>query len=66
MYNILFGLFLFGMLVSNSIRIFYRALKEDTPASPQEYALLLALAIGSMIALQLGCRSVYGVGLDFY
>lgn len=66
MYNILFGLFLFGMLVSNSIRIFRRAIKEDIPASPQEYALLLALAIGSMIALQLGCRAVYGVGLDFY
>lgn len=66
MYNIFFGLFLFGMLVANSIRIFRRALKEDVPATSQEYAMLLALAIGSMIALQLGCKAVYGVGLDFY
>ena len=66
MYNIFFALFLFGMLVTNSIRIFKRALNEDTPATAQEYALLLALAIGCMIALQKGAHSVYGVSLDFY
>ena len=66
MYNIYFALFLFGMLVTNSIRIFRRAINEEQPATAQEYAMLLALAIGSMIALQLGCKAVYGVGLDFY
>lgn len=66
MYNIYFALFLFGMLVTNSIRIFHRAIKEEQPASAQEYAMLIALAIGSMIALQLGCKAVYGVGLNFY
>lgn len=66
MYNIYFALFLFGMLVTNSIRIFHRAIKEEQPATAQEYAMLIALAIGSMIALQLGCKAVYGVGLDFY
>lgn len=66
MYNIWFGVFLFGMLVSNSIRIFRRAVNEEVAASPQEYALLLALAIGSMIALQKGAQSVYGVSLDFF
>lgn len=66
MYNIYFALFLFGMLVTNSIRIFHRAIKEEQPATAQEYAMLIALAVGSMIALQLGCKAVYGVGLDFY
>jgi len=65
MYNILFALFLFGMLISNSIRIFHRAVKEEIPATPQEYAMLLALAIGSMIALALGARTEYGVNLLF-
>ena len=66
MYNIFFALFLFGMLITNSIRIFRRAIYEEEPATTQEYALLFALAIGCMIALQLGAKSVYGVGLDFY
>lgn len=65
MYNIFFALFLFGMLISNSIRIFLRATREDIPATPQEYALLLALAVGSMIALSLGAKSAYGVNLLF-
>lgn len=65
MYNILFALFLFGMLISNSVRIFRRAINEDIPATPQEYAMLFALAIGSMIALALGARTEYGVNLFF-
>lgn len=66
MFNIFFALFLFGMLISNSVRIFYRAVNEEIPATPQEYALLLALTIGCMIALQFGARAVYGVSLDFF
>lgn len=65
MYNIFFALFLFGMLISNSVRIFHRAVTDEIPATTQEYALLIALAVGCMIALQLGARSVYGVTLDF-
>jgi len=66
MYNIYFALFLFGMLVTNSIRIFRRALNEEVPATAQEYALLLALAVGCMIALARGAKSVYGVNLLFF
>lgn len=66
MYNIFFALFLFGMLIANSIRIFRRAINEEIPATSQEYALLLALTIGCMIALNLGAKSVYGVTLDFF
>lgn len=65
MLNIFFALFLFGMLITNSVRIFRRAMNEDTPASPQEYALLFALAFGSMIALALGAKTAYGINLLF-
>ena len=66
MYNLLFALFLFGMLITHSIRIFRRAVYEEIPGTPQEYALLFALAIGCMIALQMGARSVYGTNLIFF
>lgn len=65
MYNILFALFLFGMLISHSVRIFRRAVNEEIPATPQEYAFLFALALGSMIALALGAKTEYGVTLIF-
>lgn len=54
MINILFGFFLFGMLCFLCARFFYLAAKKEQPLTIQNFALLAALAIGSLIALSLG------------
>lgn len=66
MLNILFSLFLFGMLVSASIRVFRKAVKEGQPVTAQELALLVALCLGSLIALHRGAYTLYGVSLDIF
>lgn len=66
MLNILFSLFLFGMLVTLSIRIFNKAVKEGQPVTAQELALMIALCIGSLIALHRGAYTLYGVSLDIF
>ena len=54
MLNVLFGFFLFGMLCFLCVRFFYRAAKQEQPMTIQDFSLLAALAIGSLIALSLG------------
>lgn len=66
MLNILFSLFLFGMLVSASVRFFRKAVKEGQPVTAQELALLVALCLGSLIALHRGAYTLYGVSLDIF
>ncbi|MDY4920872.1 MAG: hypothetical protein SO119_07380 [Phascolarctobacterium sp.] len=63
MLNILFALFLFGMLVTLCAKAFMRAMKEEQPLNSKEAALLVALAVGSLIALSAGASSVYHVQL---
>ena len=61
--NILFSFFLFGMLITTAIRVYRRAVIEEQPITQQQLALLLALAIGSLIALHRGAYSIYKVPL---
>lgn len=61
MLNILFALFLFGMLLSLCSRILTRASQTgELTINDQELAFLLALALGSYIALHAGAASIYG------
>lgn len=66
MLNILFSLFLFGMLVTGSYKVYQKAVKEGQPITAQELALLVALCIGSLIALHRGAYTLYGVSLDLF
>ena len=66
MLNILFALFLFGMLLSLCVKAFMRALNDQEPLSVKETALLVALAIGCLTALGAGVNAVYHVPLFFY
>ena len=54
MINILFAIFLFGVLCKG----IYRAIKYKQSLSVKEYALLTALVIGIMIALYTGGNSI--------
>ncbi|MDY6029464.1 MAG: hypothetical protein SPI71_04300 [Acidaminococcaceae bacterium] len=66
MWNILFALFLFGMLITLSIRIFRKALLEQQTISVQELALLVALSLGCLSALQAGVSAIYRTQLLFF
>lgn len=54
MINILFAIFLFGVLCAICAKGIYRAIKYKQSLSNQDYALLTALVIGIMIALYTG------------
>lgn len=54
MINILFAIFLFGLLCGICGKGIYRAIKYKQSLSSKEYALLAALIIGIMIALYAG------------
>lgn len=66
MLNILFSLFLFGMLVTGSYKVYQKAIQEGQPITAQELALLVALCIGSLIALHRGAYTLYGITLDLF
>ena len=54
MLNIFFALFLFGMLVTLCIKVFTRAVKQQQPVNSKEAALLVALSLGCLLALNAG------------
>ena len=58
MINILFAIFLFGVLCAICAKDIYRAIKYKHSLSVKEYALLTALVIGIMIALYTGGNSI--------
>lgn len=58
MINILFAIFLFGVLRAICAKGIYRAIKYKQSLSVKEYALLTALVIGIMIALYTGGNSI--------
>ncbi len=58
MINILFAIFLFGVLCAICAKGIYRAIKYKHSLSVKEYALLTALVIGIMIALYTGGNSI--------
>lgn len=58
MINILFAIFLFGVLCAICAKGIYRAIKYKQSLSVKEYALLTALVIGIMIALYTGCGDI--------
>ncbi|WP_299449280.1 hypothetical protein [uncultured Phascolarctobacterium sp.] len=66
MLNILFALFLFGMLVVLCAKAFTRALRSEQPLNSKEAALLIALSIGCLAALNAGVNAVYHTQLIFY
>lgn len=57
--NIFFALFLFGMLVTLCVRIFTRAIKFQQGIDSKEAALLVALSLGCLLALNAGASAVY-------
>lgn len=59
MYNLLFALFLFGMLISLCSKALTRALRQEVPLNGREAALMVALSIGCLAALQVGAAAVY-------
>lgn len=59
MLNLLFALFLFGMLVVLCSRALSRALNNQQPLNSKELAMLVALSIGCMAALHAGVAAVY-------
>ena len=59
MLKILFALFLFGMLVTLCIRVFTRAVRQEQPVNSKEAALLVALSLGCLLALNAGASAVY-------
>ncbi len=59
MLNLLFALFLFGMLVTLCSKAIVRALNQQQPLNSKEAALLIALSLGCMIALNAGASAVY-------
>ena len=58
MINILFAIFLFGVLCSICAKGIYRAIKYKQSLSVKEFALLTALVMGIMIALYTGGNSI--------
>lgn len=65
MLNIFFALFMFGMLVVLCIKVIFRALKHQKPLHTKEAALLIALSIGCLLALNAGVSSVFHTQLTF-
>ena len=60
MLNILFAFFLFGMLCVLCGKGIYRVYKYQQVFSPQEYALLVALSIGTLAAIYMGVNKLEG------
>ena len=60
MLNILFAFFLFGMLCVLCGKVIYRVYKYQQGFSPQEYALLVALSIGTLAAIYMGVNKLEG------
>ena len=65
MLNILFALFLFGMLVVLCIKAIMRAIKQQVPLNAKEAALMVALSLGCLVALSAGVSYVYHTQLFF-
>lgn len=65
MLNIIFSLFLFGMLLSLCIRAFIRVRNGEQPLNTNELALLVALSLGCLAALTAGVSAVYHTQLLF-
>lgn len=59
MLNIYFGIFMFGMILSMCFKAYTRIKAEEAPFTEQEFALLIALVIGVMLALEAGSQLVY-------
>lgn len=59
MLNLLFALFMFGMLIVLCGKAIMRALNQQQPLNSKEAALLIALSIGCLIALNAGASAVY-------
>lgn len=59
MLNIFFSLFLFGMLITLCIRVFTKAVKLQQPVNSKEAALMVALSLGCLLALNAGASAVY-------
>ena len=59
MLNIFFALFLFVLLVTLCIKVFTRAVKQQQPVNSKEAALLVALSLGCLLALNAGASAVY-------
>ena len=58
MLNILFGFFLFGLMCALSAKGLYRAYNNQGSFSTKDYALLLALFIGTLTAFYCGMNSL--------
>ena len=65
MLNILFALFLFGMLVTLCIKAVSRVRLQQEPLNSKETALLVALSIGCLLALNAGVSAVYRTQIIF-
>ena len=65
MLNIFFSLFLLGMLVVLCGKAIRRAMHQQ-PLNSKEAALLIALSLGCLFALNAGVSAVYKTQLLFY
>lgn len=66
MLNIFFSLFLLGMLVVLCGKAIRRAMHQQQPLNSKEAALLIALSLGCLFALNAGVSAVYKTQLLFY
>lgn len=66
MLNLLFSLFLFGMLIALCSKAIKRAINDQQPLNSKEASLLIALSLGCLIALNAGVSAVYRTQLVFY
>ena len=60
MLNILFAFFLFGMLCVLCGKGIYRVYKHQQGFTTKEYALLVALSIGTLAAIYMGVNKLEG------
>ncbi len=58
MLNLFFALFLFGLLCAMCIRGIYRAWKYQQTFTAKEYALLVALFLGTLLSLYMGASKI--------
>lgn len=66
MLNIFFSLFLLGMLIVLCGKAISRAMHQQQPLNSKEAALLIALSLGCLFALNAGVSAVYKTQLLFY
>ena len=66
MLNIFFSLFLLGMLVVLCGKAIRRAMHQQQPLNSKEAALLIALSLGCLFALNAGVSDDYNPQLLFY